>query len=301
MHRVTVAAHGVPLGRRGEQRRLEPVRELGVGRRRRLRPSHEILPDPARRRRAVRRPGLDRHGEEEARRRAEVSRLSGRGTHLACGRHPPARQRGLQALPVPGDRGGHRGQAAGHPRPVLSRRRGRDVEDVAQHLDRAGDVVQLREVQAELVPFDDEAEPLPQRRGRHGVGRVEGHGRVQGRQRRARQPGGTVVAGGGEVREPVVVPGDPREGGEHRVLRRERLEVAVGDGVDGGPSARGGVGHRPRHSASPGRAAPPRPRRTRRPSPGRGRAGPGHADPAERRGGTAGRSARTPRARRRPP
>ena len=84
---------------------------------------------------------------------------------------------------------------------------------------------------------------------------VGGHGAPHGRQRAALQVGPGREALGGEVGQPVLVPGDPGAGRGDRVEGGVLLDEGVGDRVDG---AAGCVGHGADPSAGAERGpAPP--------------------------------------------
>ena len=176
-------------------------------------------------------------GEEPVRADVAGALVDGR-LDLAPGATPARARPRAQRRDVPGDRPGQ-GAASGR-RPPSRRRCGRhEVEDVADHLDRRDDDVQVGLVlPARALPRPLEVDA--QRGDRHPVGVVDGLGRRRarpacggaGRRGAAHQSGEKSGSGSSAPRIPRCVAAIGSRA-------TEVVQVAVGDGVDGGGGASG--------------------------------------------------------------
>ena len=150
-----------------------------------------------------------------------------------CGRMP-GRHRRPQCFGVAGDPVGYLRQPQADQRPILVGVGGHQVEHVAHRLQRRRDHVQVADIQPCIVQLDLQTEPFTHRRDGHPVDVVNRAGSVELSQRRSgridpgRDPVGRVV---GDV---VFVTDDAHFRCCAWVQRGEGLEVAFGDGVDGG-------------------------------------------------------------------
>jgi hypothetical protein len=110
---------------------------------------------------------------------------------------------------------------------------GHQVEHITHALQRGGDDVEVADIEAGIVQFDEHTESLPHRGGRHRVNIIDcidlihpqrGFGRLGA----GRHPIGCIV---GDL---FIVTGDAQLGCRAGIERGERVEIAFGDRVYGG-------------------------------------------------------------------
>ena len=142
--------------------------------------------------------------------------------------------------------------ALGDSRPVVLGGGGHQVEHAAQALQRGGEVVEVGVLFARVVEFEVEREALD-----HGglgdlVDGVDGFGGLHLAQRLAGRVGDGAEALRGEVVDRSLVARHPDRGRGEGTEGGDRVDIGVGDRVEGRCFAHGGVGHGSTLAARPG-------------------------------------------------
>jgi hypothetical protein len=160
-----------------------------------------------------------------------LARLLDAATDLPGSGRMACRYRRTQGVDVAGDTVGHIRHPSSDQCPIVIGVGGHQVEYVAHRLQRRGDHIEVADIQSGVVQFDLQTEPLAHSRNRDVVDFVGRGGVVQLVQRRpcGFDTGAHTV--GGVVGDVVIVAEDAHFRCRAWVKRRERVEIAFGDGV----------------------------------------------------------------------